>query len=114
MNSGITMVVCSPWECSSFLVQLFWLVSGGFVSKTIQTGRIEVDCADPSSFQILSEKWGDQGFLASHKNRTKGEAASLFRASPKILRVWARKLLNPPQRIPRVFKRTGNGSSGRG
>lgn len=50
MNSGITMIVCSPWECSSFLVQLFSLVSGGFVSKMIQIGRIEVDFFDPPGF----------------------------------------------------------------
>ncbi|HZC34166.1 MAG TPA: hypothetical protein VE242_01065 [Chthoniobacterales bacterium] len=64
MNSGITMVVCSPWECSSFLVQRFWLVSGGFVSKTIQIeretiqiGRIKVGFIDPSSFRLLSAEW---------------------------------------------------------
>jgi hypothetical protein len=73
MNSGITMIVCSPWECSSFLVQLFWLVSGGFVSKTIRIGRIEVDCVDPSSLQMLSKKWvtSDQGFLASPQKSDK-------------------------------------------
>ena len=51
INSGITMSVCSPWECSSFLVQLCSLASGGFVLRMIQIGRIEVDFVDPSGFK---------------------------------------------------------------